>query len=296
MIAWVKQRSQKGQGESLPLVIRLVQILGLIALGWLLIRALILFFNPESAWTSLPAVPNAVNGNSAQVQQTYAFSSDPFAMAITSQVGGSNSISFDDGLDVPETDLNLVLKGRTVGNPGSAVLQTPDNQEKSYRVGEDVMNGVTLQAVRAKFIVLDVRGELQRLTFLRDSTTGLVAERTEPTAVIAPATVKKIKVQNNGVIGSASGVNASELLKTVKFNPYYDQGRLSGYSVSSSKGEAGLKQFGLKAGDVITQVNSTSLLSERLNLLQLAASLRDAKQIKMQIIRDGRPQTVNIGR
>jgi general secretion pathway protein C len=289
MKAWLRQRGEFGQGLSLPLIMRLLKIAGLVLLGWLLIRAFILFFNPEIVWTARPEIPTSVAGNAAQSPQNFSFNTDPFAIGAVEQGDSKGSISFEEGFDAPETELNLVLKGRTVGNPGSAVLRTPDNLERSYRVGEDVMNGVSLQAVRPKFVVLDVRGELQRLTFIKDDTTGLVVvQESESPLISAPQT-------SNSTL-SAAAVDASQLLKTVKFNPYYDQGRLSGYSVASATGDAGLKKFGLKSGDVITKVNTTSLVNERLNLLELAASLRNAKQVKMQIIRDGQSQTITIGR
>lgn len=289
MKAWLRQRGEFGQGLSLPLIMRLLQIAGLVLLGWLLIRAFILFFNPEIVWTARPEIPASAAGSAAQSPQNFSFNTDPFAIGAAEQGDSKGSISFEEGFDAPETELNLVLKGRTVGNPGSAVLRTPDNLERSYRVGEDVMNGVSLQAVRPKFVVLDVRGELQRLTFIKDDTTGLVVvQESGPPLTSAPQT------PNSNL--SAAAVDASQLLKTVKFNPYYDQGRLSGYSVASATGDAGLKKFGLKSGDVITKVNTTSLVNERLNLLELAASLRNAKQVKMQIIRDGQSQTITIGR
>lgn len=289
-------------GQKIPMtpVLRVLQILGLVGLGWILVRGLVLMVSPESAWTALPVIPAVSSSQSGADSQSFSFSSDPFSLGTSGVEAVDISPEIDLGLDVPETKLNLVLTGRTVGGVGSAVLKTPDNMEKSYRVGEDVMNGVTLQRVASGFVVLDVRGELQRLTFARENSTGLVADRSEQIADTISVTPLTSSAEQNATPGggliSAETMSASELMKSVKFNPHFNGGQLAGYSVSGTNGDGSLKRFGLKSGDVITKVNNTSLLNDKLNLLELASSLKTARQVKMEIIRDGRPQTVEIGR
>lgn len=290
--------TKAGHNLPLPSLLRLLKILGLILLGWLITRAVILITNPEAAWSALPAIPAAASQSSGGTGQSFSFSTDPFTLNAPMGDSSASVNVIDLGLDVPETTLKLELTGRTVWGVGSAVLKTPDNQEKSYRVGEEVMNGVTLQRVASEYVVLDVRGELQRLTFSRENRTGLVGDDKAPIADSLAISSQREPVNQSNVSPqiSASNIAASELLKTVKFNPYFDNGKLSGYSVSGNDGATSLKPFGLKPGDVITKVNNTSLVNDRLNLLELAASLKTASQVKMEIIRDGRPEIVEIGR
>jgi len=46
--------------------------------------------------------------------------------------------------------------GRTTGlnGSGSAILRTPDNKEATYSLEDEILPGVTLQAVNKDFIVL----------------------------------------------------------------------------------------------------------------------------------------------
>ena len=256
-------------------------------------RALLLLNNPESAWSPLPDVA-AVNTTSGQVEvRDYDFSTDPFRLA-ESEVTQA-AVFLDPGFDVPETQLNLELTGRTVGNPGSAVLKTPDNKEGSYREGDEIMNGVTLQSVTAEFVVLDVRGELERLTFAKDNQTSLglsVEQNSEPAIDRLSVSTNSLQPQS---VSSLNSINATDLLKTVRLNPNFDNGQLLGYQIQPRGDSAVLKNFGLEAGDMVTAVNGESLLQGRLDLQELAQTLGNASQVRLDIIRDGRPQTVKIG-
>ena len=166
----------KEAGGLALMLLRLLQIFLLIALGWVLIRAVLLFTNPESTWSALPNVsPVAVSGSST-AERLYDFSTNPFRLPPSD---GAPPAAVAEGFDAPETTLKIVLLGRFAGGAQIATLKTPDNREKSYSVGDEVMNGVTLQNVYSDFVVLNVNGEIQRLTFQRDSQTGLSGVETD---------------------------------------------------------------------------------------------------------------------
>jgi len=123
-------------------------------------------------------------------------------------------------------------------------LQTPDNKEASYRINETVMENVTLEAVTSDYIVLNVRGELQRLTFERDDTTMLLGSEPENTPLDASATESsKVLGRNNQV---NFDVKASKLFEQIRLNPNFDQGRLTGYIIQPKGQKNVLKQFGLQ--------------------------------------------------
>jgi general secretion pathway protein C len=64
------------------------------------------------------------------------------------------------------SSLDLVLLGTRVdaaSGRGSAILATPDGQQKSVGVGEEIMPGVRLAAVEFESVTLDRGGALEQL-------------------------------------------------------------------------------------------------------------------------------------
>lgn len=279
--------------NPVTLLIGGAQIVLLLLVGWFLTRAVLLLLNPASAWSPLPQVSSISQAKGAEVSANYDFTSDPFRLSKSEAV--ERPVFQDPGFDVPETQLALEMKGRTVGNPGSAVIETPDNKERSYQVGDDVLEGVTLQSVTADFIVLDVRGKLERLTFSQENRTGLGLPTDDNNEVASD----RLTIQSTGVqpraVPVVNGMKTADLLNSVRLNPKFQSGNLVGY-VLQPRGEGGvLKQFGLKAGDMVTAVNGESLLQGPPDLQGLQRTLSRARQVRLDIIRDGRPQTVKIG-
>ena len=275
---------------------RAIQAVMLVLIGWFIVRAVILWVSPQSAWTSLPAIVQAGGNQTSQSPQSFDFSGDPFRLA-GSPVESSQNFAFDVGLDVPETSLDLILKGQTVGTPGSAILQTPDNKEASYRVGDEVIPGVSLHSVSFEYVVLDVRGDLQRLTFAKLESTGLaVMNDVQANEVLSVRTVTERanrRITETGLQNAA--VNVQNLMSAVRFNPKFERGQLIGYVVQSRGDEDQLTQFGLQSGDAITAIDGDSLLQGAIDPQALVTKLRNTRSVTLDILRDGRPQTIKIG-
>lgn len=284
----------KEAGGLALVLLRLLQIFLLIALGWVLIRAILLFTNPESTWTALPYVSPVAATGSSTAERLYDFSTDPFRLPPSD---GTAPAVVAEGFDAPETTLKIVLLGRFAGGAQIATLKTPDNREKSYSVGDEVMNGVTLQNVYSDFVVLNVNGEVQRLTFQRDSQTGLSDVETDTASQSVSVGDTPAQATDTDTISTISGQNAdlSKLIQLVQINPNFDQGQFAGFSIKGRNDDAVLKQFGLQTGDVITAVNGDSLLEGAPDLQGLVRKFSNATQVQLDIIRDGRPVTVQIG-
>ena len=274
----------------LPLFLRLAQIALLLLIGWTLMRAILLWMNPESAWRPTPQVnlsPNEVV-NSAEIQN-FEFNTDPFKVTTSADELSTTAVNFDPNIDVPETSLDISVTGWIAGVLGSATLRTPDNREASYKIGEEVMNNVTLQAVTGRYVVLDVSGDLQRLTFDREGEASLIG---------TPRTGEgNIKTTGERPAPDLSGrpINASDLLKVVRLNPKFDQGRLVGHVIQSRGDETVLSGLGLQSGDIVTAINGKSLIQGRLDLQELALTLQNAGTVRLDIERNGRVKTVKIG-
>lgn len=69
------------------------------------------------------------------------------------------------GEDFKETDLDLVLAGTSVWGKGSAIIRTPDGEQKRYGVGDTVVQGVFLAAVDPQQAVIERNGMRESLRF-----------------------------------------------------------------------------------------------------------------------------------
>ena len=67
----------------------------------------------------------------------------------------------------PETTLDLKVYGMRAdlnGDSSSAIIETPDNKQATYFVGDEIISGVTLKSVDIDFVILDRNGTNERLS------------------------------------------------------------------------------------------------------------------------------------
>ena len=292
MAAFVGKLGAGGQAGWVLPVLRVLQILLLVALGWVVIRAILLLTNPESLWTTLPNVATVSPSGSSVSERVYDFSSNPFRLPASNE---TETVARAEGFDAPETTLKIRLLGRISGSSQIATLRTPDNQEQSYTVGEEVMSGVTLQNVYPDFVVLKVNGEVQRLTFQRDEKTGLSETQIDRVSQSVSIPGNASEESNPITTNPTEQIDASALMKSVQLNPNFESGTLIGYEIKARSGAANLEEFGLQSGDIVTAINGNSLLQSQPDLQGLIANLKNANQVKLDILRDGSPVTVQIG-
>ena len=240
---------------------------------YLLTRTALAFFAPESLWEAPDAIPAMAVTNQSMRNTPLETNFDPFHR---------DTAAIDDiieyGTDVPETTLNLKLFGRRAGHDGTAILQAPDKTQRVFRIGDEVMDGVTLKAVNPEYIVLSQGGRIERLTFSRDGENMLTKpedKTSTPSAANSAALVKTIP-QDISVGALMAGVNLSPSLKN---------GQLQGFRISPKSGDINLAVLGLKVGDVVSSIDEIDLTSPSLNPAQLPARLAGKSQVKLTVRR-----------
>lgn len=249
---------------------------------WLLVRIIMAYLAPESVWQTLPSTERAVPiSTAAQTRLNTSF--DPFHRDIT------ETEFIESSTDAPETTLNLKLLGRRVGKDGSAILQTPDRAEKAYQVGEEILDGVTLEAVHTDYIVLSQGGRIERLTFARESE-GLVSPSEG-----AQHTNKKHAGRTALKNAAPQVIDASSLMRLVSLSPVREGGRLQGYRLMAKSSTLDLASVGLQNGDVISAIDNINLTAPRFNPAGLASTLSNKQSITLQVKRGGRLLNVKLG-
>lgn len=155
---------------------------------------------------------------------------------------------------------------------GSAILAGPDGRQQSYEVGESIVPGVVLQSVGAGHAVLRGPAGLQRLEL--PATAADAGERSAAWPV--------------GGAPASAGTEPAALLAQAGLA----MDRAGRWTVNP-RGDATLLQAaGLRAGDVIEQVDGQQLTAERTEAL--ARELRPGAPVTLTLLRDGQRHTVTL--
>jgi general secretion pathway protein C len=82
------------------------------------------------------------------------------------------------------------------GRPGVCILALPGLQDKTFRIGEDIEPGVKLKEVGADYVVIDNRGQDERIALPERREAGLSLIRPQP---VPPAPAPAAAAPESGV-------------------------------------------------------------------------------------------------
>ncbi len=274
-------------------LIRLAAAALVVVLGFVIVRTIITFTNPESTWKQPAMTPGASSNTITRSGQNFSFVTDPFNRSVVA----APDLIVEVGEDAPETTLNLKLTGRTAGSNGTAILRTPDNKEGNYRLGDEIVSGVTLHAVNKDFIVLDVDGQMQRLTFERGDDTGLMKKPAADDIAAKTTLTVKVPSKNSSVQGSPAEISkdVSQLFQNVSLRRVMKDGHLTGYSVKANRPGVNLTSFGFSKGDVITNIGGTDITIGRPDFMALFEQAEKNSGIDVTVLRNGQIKTITLG-
>lgn len=272
---------------------RLFGALIIFALGYVIVKTIITFTNPESVWEQPTIAPISLQNTSGEGLQSFDFTTDPFNRVNPVET----EVIAEVGEDAPETTLNLKLTGRTAGSNGTAILRTPDNKEGNYRLGDEIVPGVTLEAVNKDFIVLDVDGERQRLTFERGDDTGLMKKTSADEDAPQTALAFKVSSEESIVQDQTDAIpsDVTQLFQNVSLRRVMKDGYLTGYSVRASRPGVDLTPLGFSKGDVITNIGGTDITIGRPDFMALFEQAEKNGGIDITVLRNGQIRTIKLG-
>ncbi len=177
------------------------------------------------------------------------------------------------------TALNLKLYGvredRATGR-GSAIISLPDGTQRSFAIGEEVMPGVTLNAVGFDFVTINRGGALEQI-FLDQSTPAAPVAGGAP---VGPAAV------------SVPAPAAAQSAPPLQFQPRMTSNQITGLVVSpGADGGQAFRAAGLQPGDVLVSVNG-----QRVTSAEQAAALigQSGANVGLMIERGGRAMPMRL--
>ncbi len=277
-------------------VIRFIGLCLLAVLGYLLFRIVMTFTNPESAWQQ-PVMGTAQAGAvSAYSNQSFNFASDPFNRSAAEIA----QVIVEIGEDAPETTLNLKLTGLITGENGNANLRTPDNKEAGYRIGDQIISGVTLQAIYKDYIVISVDGQIQRLTFIRGEDSALAPQTANVQTAMQSAITRSVRspiqpASSNSPAVTPAKKDALTLFQDISLRRVVRKGQVKGYGIRPNRPGVDLSEYGFEDGDIVTRIGRTDITQGRPDFLALLAQAQSQGGVDLVVLRNGQEQKIRVG-
>jgi len=199
-----------------------------------------------------------------------------------------------------QTDLNLKLWGTASTEDGKsgtarAVIEAPTSREQHlFRVGDTIAHARIAEILRNS-VVLEIQGRKEKLT-LEEAMSGLenrllpdpkIPEAPVTTARTAPG--RKIPLHHSQINDAFN--NVGQLMQEVKIKPYYQDGKAAGFIVAEIAPESIVRGLGMKDGDIVTSINGRQIKTAD-DAISFYDSLKAGDQISIQLVRRGRPQTL----
>ena len=177
------------------------------------------------------------------------------------------------------TSLDLTLYGlrmNEASGQGSAILASSDGIQRSFVVGQEIIAGVTLAAVNFDHVILD-RGGIRENLYIDQSVPAETVGITPP--VLSGTTALP-------VTGTASPpqLTAENIAAAIGFSPRSENGRVTGFAVSSNGDPALFNAAGFRTGDIINKINGRDVTSQR-DIDNLRDQIRPGARLSVMVER-----------
>ena len=177
------------------------------------------------------------------------------------------------------TNLKLTLWGTVTGTSDVwAVIEDKNaRQQALYQVG-DMVQGAQIKKILRHEVILNFQGKDQVLAMQTERSGQTVAA----SQVTAPAAMASNRFQAGPILE-----NAGEIMKQIKFRPYFSQGAPDGLMVYGIRPDSIFRQIGLRNGDIVKEINGTPIVSpaDGMNMLM---EIQGTEEIDMTVLRRGK--------
>jgi general secretion pathway protein C len=231
-------------------------------------------------------------------------------------------------VDAPDTRLDLVLHG-TILSPdpllARAIVAGPNGAEDHYSIGDKMPGNTSLSEIHADRVILKRNSRYETLRLPKDdilfgknatvspqagSQGGRTNRRLQSGSVprkpgnrvASPSTPRvagrKVAASRKTVSGNSGQTlqalkqNPASLLNVVQPEPVQEGNTFIGFRLKPGQGGS-MAQYGLEAGDIVTQINNVKLDSPGKGIKALE-SLSAGSQVSLMVLRGGEELTVTI--
>lgn len=210
-------------------------------------------------------------------------------------------------LDAPETTLNLMLSGVVASDDkttAAAVIENNSKQE-TYGIGDTITGTrVVLENVLSDRVLIKQSGRLETLMLdgykyekvssSNNAAFGNVVDRSSQKRLIESSSSSRVIDQrkNRQLVATVRDFkntlaqNPGKIIDFLNISPKRVNGKIIGYRLSPGKKPDFFKSSGLKAGDVVVQMNGYDL-TQPLEQVQALKALRQDTEVSLLIDRNG---------
>ena len=269
----------------------IASLLLIVACAWLLVEVTWLFF-PQDDETSLPVQQQNRPLNNKQTQQ------NSFNRLTTANIFGvSDKAVPQKQIKVPETKLNLTLKGVLAAKPmarASAIIaKGKSGKEDIFSVGDKMPGGILIKEIHPEYVVLERNGLLETLKLQKVSGVAGFARSNNSklsSSARASSPAAALKEIRTDILKNPTSFGDYALPVVVKEN-----GRQIGYRLQPQKKGELLAELGIQSSDVITQINGIKLDKPQ-NGISALRKLSTAKNLNIVVKRNGveTPLTISL--
>ena len=193
---------------------------------------------------------------------------------------------------------DLLLLGTAVGSfreTFAMIQRASTREEQVFRLGDKVFDLGTLAGVRKDSAEILSNG--RRIKILAPTAPAEdAAKKPTQTASTAGGLNPQIVAPGSYVIDqralNASLDNMGQAMTDARLLPSVKDGKVEGFKVSEVKPAGIFGMVGIKNGDTLTRINDFNIDSPE-KAIQSLASLKGQSKIKLDLIRDGQPTTLN---
>ncbi|MBV5338256.1 MAG: general secretion pathway protein GspC [Deltaproteobacteria bacterium] len=203
------------------------------------------------------------------------------------------------GLAAPSTaPAELMLLGTAVGSfreTFALVRHTTKQEERVFRLGEMVFDAGRLAEVRKEsaFIVINNK-KVELLTPMSPPVSPPPGQQPSGTPQTAAAVAKtgagSFVIDQRAL--NATLDNPAQAMSDARLLPSQKDGKVEGFRASEVKPNGLFAMIGIKNGDVLLRLNDFPMDSPD-KALQSFIALKGQSRLKLDLIRDGQPQTFN---
>ena len=256
------------------------QLILVVAIAWTLAGLIwALFPTPQSAhWRPAPVVSTAATENSAGPNLDVIIGAKLFGLY---QPQGSSLQA------APDTSLSLTLLGIFAGpdkEHSRALIGQQDGTEKPYSINQDVVAGVSVQAIFPDRIILSRSGQLETLRLDKDKAGA---------DFLAHGGQGAVSTGQLGQVRNELLTDPNKAAEYIRVQPANVGGKMRGYRVYPGQKPDIFASTGLQPGDLVTSVNGVPL-DDTQKALQMLNDLSKAGSVSLVVDRGGQPQTINV--
>ncbi|MHB8058594.1 MAG: type II secretion system protein GspC [Desulfuromonadaceae bacterium] len=221
-----------------------------------------------------------------------------FGKAAQGQLTAITNVSAAGQADSVTAPAELMLLGTVVGSfreTFALVKHMTKQEERVFRLGEMVFDAGRLAEVRKEsaFIVINNK----KVELLTPMTPPMASPAGQPAPVTASAPMAVTSTGAGSYVIDQRALNAAldnpaQAMSDARLLPSQKDGKVEGFRASEVKPNGVFGLIGIKNGDVLLRLNDFPMDSPD-KALQSFISLKGQSRLKLDIIRDGQPQTFN---